>query len=53
MYELSTKAKKAVRYEPIERRRRKDRRVNESDRRSEVRNEGQGDRRKNTDRRDK
>lgn len=51
MYELSTKTKKTVRYEPIERRRHKDRRVNESDRRSEVRNDGQGDRRQSADRR--
>ncbi len=43
-------ARKKVRYEPIERRR-GDRRSAASDRRSEPRNDGSSDRRKNTDRR--
>lgn len=53
MYNLSSNEKKAVHYEPIERRRQKDRRENSADRRSGVRNDGQGDRRASQDRRKK
>ncbi|MCB1582002.1 MAG: hypothetical protein R3E90_05885 [Marinicella sp.] len=53
MYEISTNDKKAVHYEPIERRRREDRRVNPTDRRSEVRDGANSDRRKAQERRKK
>ena len=53
MYKLSNNEKKAVHYEPIERRRRNDRRVNDNDRRGEVRQDGQGDRRNSQERRKK
>ncbi len=53
MFELATDAKKKIRYEPIERRR-KSRRSNVADRRADSRAEdGGSDRRQQTDRRKK